>query len=688
MKYKMKFSRYKPLRALQEIIDKRYSIISIIIIGLFLLLIFKLYNLQILRTEYYTKNLSLLNEKIIDGSSSPRGRIYDRNYNLLVDNKAVKTIYYKKPSGIKTKEEIQLAYQVATLLDLPYQKLNKTNLKAFWLINNPTEGKAKIKAKEWQLLKERKLTTDDIYKLKLERITDEELNKYNNLDKEAAYLYYLMNQGYYYDEHIIKNEKVTDSEYAIISENIHKLKGFNTKLDWERVYLYGDTLRTILGNVSSEKQGIPYELKDYYLAHGYSLNDRVGISYLEYQYENILKGQKPKYRVLANNNYQLVSEGSRGNDIVLTIDIKLQQEVEKVLTEEVLAAKKELNTEYYNRSFVTIMDPKSGEILAMAGKQAIKSNDEYKVYDYTPGIVTSPVVVGSVIKGASIMVGYKNGIIDIGSKFLDECIKIKSTPLKCSWRTLGWVDDLNALKYSSNVYQFKIAIALGGGVYQYNQPLVINPKAFDIYRNFYQQFGLGVKTGIDLPIESLGYKGNSTKSGHLLDFAMGQYDTYTPIQLLQYVSTIANDGYRLTPHLLKEVYESTKNEELTKMIYQVNPQVLNKIDIDDKYIKRVQDGFKAVMQGILGYGYMGSVPKPAGKTGTSQSFIDTDGDGVVDKETISNTFAGYAPYDNPKMAITVVSPDVSHYDNRTNYRTMVNKRIASRIANKFFEIYQ
>jgi len=688
MRYKLKYSKYKPLRSIKEVIEKRYSMLSLFMIILFLLLILKLYNLQILGLDSHLKMLSLLNEKTIEGTSSPRGKIYDRNYNLIVDNVAVKTIYYKKQSRIKTKEEITLAYQIANLIDVPYQKLHKINLKEFWLINNPSHGRIKINDEEWQLLKERKLTSHDINNLKLERITDEDLSVYNEIDKEAAYIYYLMNQGYYHDEKIIKNENVTDEEYAIISENIHKYKGFNTKLDWERIYLYNDNLRTILGNVSSEKQGIPLEFKNYYLNNGYRLNDRVGISYLEYQYENILKGIKPKYRVLSNNNYQLISEGERGNDIVLTIDIKLQQEIEKILVEEILKAKKEPNTEYFNRSFVVVTNPKTGEILAMAGKQVININDEYKVYDYTPGIVTSPVTVGSVIKGASVMIGYKYNVINIGDKLFDECVKIKDTPPKCSWRNMGLINDIDALKWSSNVYQFKIAIKIGNGIYSFNKPLIINPNAFDIYRNFYQQFGLGIKTGIDLPVESIGYKGSSKLSGHLLDFSMGQYDNYTPIQLSQYIATIANNGYRLAPYLLKEVYKPTVDSKLTKMIHQTVPNVLNKVDIDDQYIFRVQDGLKEVMRGSLGAGNMGNAPKTAGKTGTSQSFIDTNGDGVIDTETISSTFAGYAPYDDPKMTITVVSPDISHPNSKIDYKSPVNKRIAARVSNKFFEIYQ
>ena len=133
-----------------------------------------------------------------------------------------------------------------------------------------------------------------------------------------------MNKGYSYAEKVIKNKDVTDEEYAEISENIDNLHGVNTKLDWERVYLYGDTFKSVLGSVSSSTQGIPSELTDYYLDNGYSMDDRVGISYLEYQYEKYLKGKKAKYKIKNGNNYELVSEGKRGNDIVLTIDINLQ----------------------------------------------------------------------------------------------------------------------------------------------------------------------------------------------------------------------------------------------------------------------------------------------------------------------------------------------------------------------------
>ena len=497
-----------------------------------------------------------------------------------------------------------------------------------------------------------------------------------------------MNKGYSYAEKIIKNVNVTEEEYAYISENVDTLKGFNTKLDWERIYLYGDTFKTILGSVSSNSQGIPAELATYYLNNGYSLDDRVGISYLEYQYENYLKGKKATYKVLSDNTYEIVDPGSRGNDIVLTIDINLQQYLEEVLASEVINTKYEANTEYYNRSFAVIADPNTGEILAMSGKQ-VRTRDDGSLYvvDYTPGVVTLPVTPGSIVKGASMLVGYKYGAINIGTYMQDECIKIKDTPEKCSWTNLGYINDVDALKFSSNSYQYKIAISVGNGTYTYNSSLNLDSSAFDKYRQMYAEFGLGIKTGIDLPVESLGYSGTSTLPGHLLDYAIGQYDTYTPIQLSQYISTLANGGTRYQPYLLKEVYAPSDDDStFGKKIYESEKIVLGTVDVESQYMDRVRYSLSQVVASGLGNGYMGYYTNSSGKTGTSQSFIDTDGNGVVDTETITTAFVGYSPSDNPVMSIVVVSPDVSHNNNGYSYQSSVTKRITSAVVNKFYEL--
>lgn len=668
---------------LDQIMERRFTFIAVILIILFLVISTRVFYLQILKNNEYNEKLAMSTEKTIESTSAPRGRIYDRNHKLLVDNEGVKTIYYKKQQGITTKEEISLSYTVSQNIDIDYSKIDDYKLKTFYYKANYKECRNKITDEEWDLYNKRKLTDNDIEDLIYERL-DEEIKEYTEEDKKAAYIYYLMNKGYSYAEKVIKNSNVTDAEYAYISENIDNLKGFNTKLDWERVYLYGDTFKSILGNVSSNSQGIPSELSQEYLKRGYTLDDRVGISYLEYQYEDYLRGTKAKYRLLSDNSYELVSEGKRGNDIVLTIDIELQKSLEEILTNEVLNAMGMPGTKYYNRSFAIVSDPNTGEILAMAGKQAINKDGTYQIVDYTPGIVTLPVTPGSVVKGASMMVGYKYNAIDIGTVLNDECIKIKDTPEKCSWQTMGLIDDIYALQNSSNVYQYKIAIKVGNGTYEYNQGLSLDESAFDKYREMYAEFGLGKKTGIDLPVESLGYMGSSKLPGHLLDFSIGQYDTYTPIQLSQYINTIANNGTRLKPYLLKEVYKPSENKDtFGSLIYKANITELGKLSLEKKYIDRVREGFSAVVTRGLGYGYMGNYTNSAGKTGTSQSFIDTDGDGKVDTETITSSFVGYSPSDNPKMSIVVVSPDISIPDS-TTYG--VTKLISSQIVNKYFEL--
>lgn len=672
----------------EQIIEKRYNLLIIIIIIAFLVLFISLFYIQVIDIDKYKEKLDTLSNNVVLGSTAPRGRIYDRNHKIIVDNTPVKVIYYKK-QGISTQGEIELAYRLANLLEIDYSTSSQNELKRFWIKNNKTEANSKVTEDEWNNLSLRKITSTEIDKLKLERVTDEEISNYTDLDKEAAYIYYLMNKGYTSSEKIIKRDNVTDLEYATIASLTNELKGVDVRLDWERSYPNGDTLKSILGNVSGYN-GIPAELKDYYLNLGYSLDDKVGTSYLEYQYDNYLKGTKNTYVINKYGEKNLLNSGTRGNDIVLTIDIELQKQIETILEEELSKTKNEPNTEYYNRSFVIVADPNTGEILAMAGKQIVDKNGEYQIYDFIPGIITSPITVGSVVKGASHIVGYKYNGLTIGEVRNDTCVKVAGTPLKCSWKSLGTLNDITALKMSSNTYQFYTAMKVAGINYFYNTPFKADEEVFNKYRTTFNQFGLGVKTEIDLPNESIGQVGNSDSGGLLLDFAIGQYDTYTPMQLSQYIGTIANNGKRMKPYLLKEVYSSNKEDgNLEKLIYKNEPTILNTVDVEQVYLDRVKEGFKSVLNyGGTGSGYINLKYNPAGKTGTSQSFIDTDLDGKIDKETITATFVGFAPSDNPKVTFTVASPDVSHYDNNSTYQSYVNRRIAKRVSELYFTMYQ
>ena len=669
---------------IDKIINHRFTLFLVLIVVLFTILIVKISSVMIVQNKKYTKSLKKLSYSEITGTSSPRGRIYDRNYNIIVDNKSVKTIIYKKKKGTSDMEMIRVAGIVAPHLDLNYSNLSDRSKREYYCAKNKDACNKLISSNEREKAVQRKLSDNDLYELKIKRIDSNNLN-FNDEEKKVAYLYYLMNRGYTYESKIIKTD-ASDEEYAYISENNEDLSGFNTQIDWERVYPYGDTFKTILGNVSSISQGIPAEEKAYYLKKGYSLNDRVGLSYIEKEYEKYLKGEKAIYQVVNSHETKLIKEGSRGKDIVLSIDIHLQQEVERILKEQITRAKTEPNTQYYDHSSVIIQDPKTGEILAMSSQKIVNGS----FVDNTSSLLTSPITPGSVVKGASMLVGYNNGAVKIGEKMLDECVKVAGAPQKCSSvKTLGVIDDITALAKSSNVYQFKIAIRVNGQEYKRGMKLNFNQKAFDTYRTMYHSFGLGVKTGIDLPIESTGYTSKDKSAGNLLDFVMGQYETYTPIQLSQYITTIANGGERLQPHLLKEVHTSSSTDKIGDLEFNVEKKVLNKIDTKEEYMNRVKQGFIAVMNSPGGYGvgYMDRSIKPAGKTGTSQSFIDTDGNGIIDTETITSSFIGYAPYDNPKMSIMVTSPNSSQPNSNTNYASLVTYRISGEVSKKYTEMY-
>lgn len=676
--------KYKKINY-EKIINKRIYAFFVVIIFLFSILFFKLFMVMIVNSKEYDKKLASLTNKNVTLSSAPRGRIYDRNYNIIVDNKAVNTIFYKKSKGTKTKDMVRLAYKVAPHLELDFSKITLRAKKEFYLAKYSEICDKKITDDERELVRQRKLSNNDILELKIDRISLDEVNKFNEDDLRAAYLFYLMNKGYTYEEKVIKSE-ASDREFAYISESNEELDGFNTRVDWERVYPYGDTLRTILGSVSSSDQGLPREEKDYYLKLGYSLNDRVGLNYLEKEYEKYLQGEKSVYEAVNSHELKLKKEGKAVNDIVLTIDINLQKEIENIIDQYILQGKRDANTEYYDHSSVIIQEPKTGEILAMASRKLVGD----KFVDNTNSILISPITPGSVVKGASMLVGYETGAIKFGERMLDECIKIAGAPEKCSSvLDLGVIDDITAMAKSSNVYQFKTAIRVNGQEYHRGMKLNFNQKSFDIYRNMYRAFGLGVATGIDLPIESKGYSSVDKNAGNLLDFVMGQYETYTPMQLSQYISTIANSGKRMRPHLLKEVRKATDDLSLGDILMSYKSELLNTVNVREENMRRVQEGFYAVMHMAGGYGrgYTDDRLDAAGKTGTSQSFIDTDNDGIIDTETITTSFIGYAPYNDPKITFMVTSPNSSHLTSSSSYMSLVNYRLSRAVTDKYYEMY-
>ncbi|WP_235821830.1 peptidoglycan D,D-transpeptidase FtsI family protein [Gottfriedia acidiceleris] len=656
------------------ILPTRLNVIFFIVFVLFSLLILRLGVLQIVKGEDYQAEVERT-ENLTEEIPVPRGKIFDRNGKVIVDNRALRKITYTRKKGTNRAEMLELATTLTNYLKMPVDKIMERDRKDYWLLTHEVEAKNLVSEVENEKLKVKYKDDDaqynkEYYALQLKSITESDINTLSNKDLQILAIYKQMSAGYALTAQSIKSKGVTEIEFAQISENLDQLPGVDVTTDWEREYVYKDTFRTILGNITTEKEGLPAENVDYYLARGYSRNDRVGKSYIEKQYEDVLKGTKGKAQISLNNNgdvenRKVIKEGESGSDLVLSLDIELQQKVDEIVQKELLTAKRTLNGKYVDRAFVTMMNPKTGELLAMSGKQIVrnKKTGKTEIQDFATGNINTSYEMGSAVKGATVLTGYQTNAINASTRILDTPMKIKGTKEKSSAgnRSLGLVNDLDALKKSSNIYMFQTAINIGKGHYVPNAPLDLDVGAFDIFRNSFSQFGLGVKTGIDLPIESIGFKGIEKKPGYLLDLSIGQYDTYTPLQLAQYISTIANGGYRVKPHIAKAIKQPTIGEDQGVIRQEINTIILNRIEMKDDYIDRVKQGFYKVYneQGGTAYKYFrGTDYKPAGKTGTAQSFYggpDYKKYKVL-PETINLTLVGYAPFDNPEIAFSVVVP--------------------------------
>lgn len=199
--------------------------------------------------------------------------------------------------------------------------------------------------------------------------------------------------------------------------------------------------------------------------------------------------------------------------------------------------------------------------------------------------------------------------------------------------------------------------------------------AFDTFRQSFGSFGLGTKTEIDLPGEGTGAVGTDTLTGKLMDFSIGQFDTYTTLQLAQYVSTIANGGYRVAPKMLKEIHEPSEDgTTIGPLVEEVETKILNRINNTDAEINQVKRGMKYVYYGKNGTArnlLAGAKYDAGGKTGTAQADYYGDDKSQYGKRTINLSHVGFAPFDNPEVAYAIVIPHIS--TNQRKYPPATNE---------------
>ena len=701
MKSKNSSSKNKTPKVLEnpsKAILKRVNVLFFFIFALFLILVGRLYQMQIANKSFYDKKLETSGSMSTVTEGTARGQIYDAKGMPLVANQAVQTINFTRSNTMTAEEMRQVAIKLISVIpdSVKTDNLTKRDKKDFFLANpdnlakvqSQLAAKDKIDAKTGE-----KLSEGDLYAKYVDKVTDEEI--VFDADTElAAKLYKRMNATSNFATTIIASGNFTAEQQATIAENERSYRGISVGTTWEREYA-DSTLGSILGTVTSEKAGIPEKYLDEYLKKGYSRNDRVGTSYLEKGYEDELHGTNAVKQVIVDKNGQVKGEkilkpGEKGKNLKLTIDSKFQQGVQDILKKNFASLQTDGFGGYSEGAYAVVMNPKTGAIYALGGiKYDLKTG---AITDDALGTIQNVFIPGSVVKMGTIAAGWQNGVLSGNQVLNDQPIQIQGSQVKQSWFTNGMstpISAVQALEYSSNTYMIQTALDILGQPYHPNMAIYTSKleDSFGKFRKTYGEFGLGVPTGLDIPGESTGFNGVEETAGNYLDESFGQYDNYTPLQLAQYAATIANDGKRVAPHLVEGIYDSNTDGSLGALTKVIETKTLNMVDISLENVSLLQQGMYQVTHGggmATGKDIMtnASVSINA-KTGTSETYkLDPNGNQAY--LSVNNVVA-YAPSENPQIAIGVMVPDtVIKPDGVT---THANQNITRDIVNLYNSMY-
>ena len=648
----------------------RLNLLFAIVILLFMTIIGRLLYMQVLNKDFYETKLASASQTRVT-TSSVRGEIYDAAGKPLVENSVKQVVAFTRSNKMTAKDLKDISTKLLTYVTVSSPDLTERQMADYYLAD-PAVYKKTVEG----LPKDKRFDSDgnqlseaQLYNNAAESITSNQLN-YSEDEKKAIYLFNQLNAVGNFATGNIQTDPLSDTQVAIVASASKELPGISISTSWDRKVLE-TSLSSIVGSVSSEKSGLPAEDVDAYLQKGYSLNDRVGTSYLEKQYEEVLQGKRTVKEIHLDKygdmeSVENVEEGSKGKNIKLTIDLTFQDSVDNLLKSYFSSELSNGGAKYSEGVYAVALNPKTGAVLAMSGiKHNLETGD---LTSDSLGTVTNVFVPGSVVKAATISSGWENGVLKGNQTLTDQPIVFQGSPAINSWYTLAYgsfpITAVEALEYSSNAYMIQTALGMMGQTYQPEMTVKTNQleSAMGKLRSTFGEYGLGVSTGIDLPDESTGFIPKDYDLANYLNNAFGQFDNYTPMQLAQYVATIANNGVRLAPHIVEGVYDNNEQGGLGELIKQTDSTEMNKINISESDMSILQQGFYQVSHGTsaltTGRAFSnGAAVSISGKTGTAESYVNGG-------QKADNTNAvAYAPTDNPQIAVAVVFP---HNTNLTN----------------------
>ncbi|UIK81853.1 penicillin-binding protein 2B [Streptococcus pneumoniae] len=662
----------------------RLNLLFSIVILLFMTIIGRLLYMQVLNKDFYEKKLASASQTKIT-SSSARGEIYDASGKPLVENTLKQVVSFTRSNKMTATDLKETAKKLLTYVSISSPNLTERQLADYYLAD-PEIYKKTVEA----LPSEKRLDSDgnrlsesELYNNAVDSVQTSQLN-YTEDEKKEIYLFSQLNAVGNFATGTIATDPLNDSQVAVIASISKEMPGISISTSWDRKVLE-TSLSSIVGSVSSEKAGLPAEEAEAYLKKGYSLNDRVGTSYLEKQYEETLQGKRSVKEIHLDKygnmeSVDTIEEGSKGNNIKLTIDLAFQDSVDALLKSYFNSELENGGAKYSEGVYAVALNPKTGAVLSMSG---IKH--DLKTGELTPdslGTVTNVFVPGSVVKAATISSGWENGVLSGNQTLTDQTIFFQGSAPINSWYKQAYgsfpITAVQALEYSSNSYMIQTALGLMGQTYQPNMFVGTSnlESAMGKLRSTFGEYGLGSATGIDLPDESTGLVPKEYSFANYITNTFGQFDNYTPMQLAQYVATIANNGVRVAPRIVEGIYGNNDKGGLGELIQAIDTKEINKVNISESDMAILHQGFYQVSHGTspltTGRAFSdGATVSISGKTGTGESY-------VAGGQDASNTNAvAYAPTENPQIAVAVVFP----------HNTNLTKNVGPAIARDIINLY-
>ncbi|WP_337624557.1 penicillin-binding protein 2 [Mitsuokella jalaludinii] len=437
---------------------------------------------------------------------------------------------------------------------------------------------------------------------------------------------------------------VTPDIVSIIEEQKSQYPGVVIEVTPIRDYILKQEGAHTFGYVSEINDTELEKMKD----EGYKSGDIIGKFGIEKIYDKELRGENGGQQVevdVSGKPVQILGrkEPVPGDDLELTIDIKLQQAAEKAVDEQ-------LTQIGAHAAAAVVMNPQTGEILAMVSRPAFDPNlfahgisskdwNQLNNNPYHPmdnKTITGEYPPGSTFKIVTGTAALTEGVVTPDEQIFDSGHHWIIPKGNADGEALGWLNFRSALAHSDNVYFYEMGNRLG----------------IDRLEKYARMFGLGAKTGIDLPYEASGlvanrrYKEKNFDDGEwylseTFDAAIGQgFNLVTPLQAAMVMGEIAADGKRYKPHVVNRIIAPDGS-----VVKDFQPELLSQLDVPEEDIKLVQDGLHDVTKyGTAASSFRGFTVDIAGKTGTAENSQGRD----------HGWFVAYGPFDNPNVVVAVI----------------------------------